>query len=337
VPLRVPWNPAVRAELSALLRADRPDIVHLHNVFPLLSPSVLAACTDAGVPTVATLHNYQQICVTGTLYRDGHICTDCAGRLPLPAVVHGCYRGSRLATLPLAVSLAANRRRWWSAVARFFCISLAQREQLIQAGMPGGRLTVKYNFVPNVSAVREDGPMEHVLYLGRLTAEKGVPVLMDAWDLIAQRGGIGVPLVIAGDGPLRGEVERWAHGRSDVRVLGLQSKVRCQALSVGAACVVVPSTWWEPFGLVAAEAMAAGVPVVAADHGALSDLIRDGVTGMLHRPGEPTSLADCLLRVVSSSGMNRAMGVAARRRYEQEFSQTAGLDRLVAEYRSVIG
>ena len=139
VPLLVPWNPAVRTELAARLRADRPDVVHVHNVFPLLSPAVLAACADAGVPAVATLHNYTQVCPPGTLQRDGRPCTECVGSAPLPAVRHGCYRSSRLATVPLAVSLSVNRRRWWSGVERFFCISAAQRDVLVRpACRPSG-------------------------------------------------------------------------------------------------------------------------------------------------------------------------------------------------------
>jgi glycosyltransferase involved in cell wall biosynthesis len=338
LPLRVPRNPAARAELSALLRADRPDIVHVHNVFPLLSPSVLSACADARIPTVATLHNYQQICVTGTFYRDGHTCTACAGRLPLPAMIHGCYRGSRLATAPLAVSIAANRGLWWSTVVRFFCISSAQRDLLVKAGMPPDKLTVKYNFLPGTPELRNGNAdrAEHVLYLGRLAEEKGIPVLMEAWDLARKTGKITLPLVIAGAGPLSGEVERWARGRPDVRVLGSRSRRECQAVIARSACVVVPSSWWEAFGLVAAESMAAGVPVVAANHGALSDLVQDGVTGLLHRPGDAASLADCLVRMISSAPESHAMGIAARQRYEKDFSQSTGLDRLVAEYRLAI-
>lgn len=134
VPLLVPWNPAVRREFAARLRAERPDVVHVHNVFPLLSPAVLAACADAGVPAVATLHNYTQICPPGTLQREGRPCTECVGSSPLPAVRHGCYRDSRVATVPLAVSLSVNRRRWWTGVERFFCISAAQREVLVRGG-----------------------------------------------------------------------------------------------------------------------------------------------------------------------------------------------------------
>ncbi|MGH3903817.1 MAG: glycosyltransferase [Pseudonocardiaceae bacterium] len=335
VPFRVPWNSAVRSELAARLRAQRPDVVHVHNTFPLLSPSVVAACADVGVPAVATLHNYMMVCPPGTLYRDGQVCTDCTHRLPLPALRHGCYRGSRLATVPVALSLVANRHRWWSGVARFFCISDSQRKILIQAGMPAERLAVKHNFVPD-PGVRREGPGEHVLYLGRLTAEKGIRLLMSAWDTITARGGIGVPLVLAGTGPLQEEVSRWAQGRDDVRYLGLQSRADCTKLMAGAGAVLAPSTWLETFGLVVVEAMAVGVPAVTAAHGAFVELIEDGVTGLLHRPDDPDSLATCLRRVVSTPEANRAMGEAARRRYEHDFTPAVGLDRLIAGYEAAI-
>lgn len=336
VPFRVPWNPAVRSELAARLRAERPDVVHVHNTFPLLSPSVVAACADVGVPTVATLHNYMMVCPPGTLYRDGQVCTDCTThRLPLPALRHGCYRGSRLATVPVALSMVANRRRWWSGVARFFCISDAQRTILIQAGMPAERLAVKHNFVPD-PGVRRDGPGEHVLYLGRLTAEKGVRLLMSAWDMIAAGGGLGMPLVLAGTGPLQEDVVRWARDRDDVRYLGLLSTADCRQVIARSAAVVAPSNWMETFGLVVVEAMAADVPAVAAAHGAFVELIEDGVTGLLHRPDDPDSLVECLRRVVATPETNRTMGEAARRRYEQNFTPATGLDRLVAGYQAAI-
>ncbi|WP_354637398.1 glycosyltransferase [Kitasatospora camelliae] len=335
VPLLVPWNPAVRSELAARLRAERPDVVHVHNVFPLLSPAVLAACADAGVPAVATLHNYTQVCPPGTLQRDGRPCTACTGGSPLPAVRHGCYRGSRLATVPLAVSLSVNRRRWWSGVERFFCISAAQRDVLVRSGMPPERLAVKHNFVPDPGE-RRTGDGEHVLYLGRLAEAKGVRLLMAAWDELAAGGGVGVPLVVAGAGPLEREVTAWAAGRDDVRCVGLYDTARCrQALSRSVA-VVAPSTWLEAFGLVVVEAMAAGVPAVAAGHGAFVELVEDGVTGLLHRPGEAASLASCLRRVTADQGRNREMGRAARRRYEQGFSPAVGLERLLEGYRSAI-
>ncbi|MGW3252761.1 glycosyltransferase [Streptomyces fungicidicus] len=335
LPLLVPWNPAVRRELAARLRAGRPDVVHIHNVFPLLSPAVLAACADAGVPAVATLHNYTQICPPGTLQRDGRPCAECVGATPLPAVRHGCYRGSRLATVPLAVSLSANRRRWWTGVERFLCISAAQRDVLVRAGMPAERLAVKHNFVPE-PGVRRTGAGEHLLYLGRLAEAKGVRLLMAAWDELAAAGGVGVPLVIAGTGPLEDEVTAWAADRDDVRYAGLYDTDRCRRAIAGAVAVVAPSTWLEAFGLVAVEAMAAGVPVVAAGHGAFTELVEDGGTGLLHRPGDAASLASRIRRITAEEDRNREMGRAARRRYERGFSPAVGLERLLEEYRTAI-
>ncbi|GHF81134.1 glycosyltransferase [Streptomyces filamentosus] len=336
VPFLVPWNPAVRTELAARLRADRPDVVHVHNVFPLLSPAVLAACADAGVPVVATLHNYTQVCPPGTLHRAGGPCSACVGKaVPLPAVRHGCYRDSRLATVPLAVNLAVNRRRWWTGVERFLCISAAQREVLVRSGMPAGRLVVKHNFVPD-PGVRRTGPGEHLLFLGRLAESKGVRLLMEAWDALAADGGVGVPLVLAGAGPLEREVAAWAAGRDDVRHAGLYDPEQCRAAVARSVAVVAPSLARETFGLVVAEAMAAGVPAVAAGHGGFTELVEDGVTGLLHRPGDAGSLADALRRITARPDPGAAMGPAARSRYERFFSPAVGLERLVEEYRSAI-
>ncbi|WP_459248013.1 glycosyltransferase family 4 protein [Streptomyces youssoufiensis] len=336
IPLLVPWNPAVRTELAARLRATRPDVVHVHNVFPLLSPAVLAACADAGVPTVATLHNYTQVCPPGTLRRDGRLCADCVGTtVTLPAVRHGCYRNSRLATVPLAVSLAVNRRRWWSGVRRFLCISAAQREVLVRSGMPAERLVVKHNFVPDPGA-RRVGAGEHVLFLGRLAEAKGVRLLMAAWDEIAASGGVGVPLVLAGTGPLEAEVSAWAEGRDDVRYVGLYDQDQCQRAIARSVAVLAPSMSLETFGLVVVEAMAAGVPPIAAGHGAFVELVEDGVTGLLHEPGDAASLADRVRRIAADPARNQELGRAARLRYEQGFSPAVGLRRLEEEYRSAI-
>ena len=334
VPLRVPWNAPVRDELAARLRAERPDIVHVHNTFPLISPAVVAACTSVGVPVVATLHNYLLVCPRGTLYRDGRMCSDCVGSAPLPAVRHGCYRDSRLATVPLVANLMVNRGRWARDVAALFCISHAQRATLVRSGMPPDRLVVKPNFVLEPDA-RRAGAGRHVLYVGRLAEEKGVRLLMAAWDRLTAQGPVGPPLVVAGAGPLQAEVERWAAGREDVEYRGLQSRAACAELMADAVTVVVPSTWMEAFGLVAAEAMAAGVPAVVAAHGGPAELVEDGVAGVHHRPGDAGSLAQAL-RAVLPEERNRAMGVAARRRYERDFTPARGLSDLVGAYEDVL-
>jgi glycosyltransferase involved in cell wall biosynthesis len=332
VPFAVPWNPVARKAFADRLRRERPDVVHVHNTFPLLSPSILDACRDAAVPVVATLHNYTQICPTGTLYRDGGVCTSCVGRVPLPAVRHGCYRGSAVASVPVALSLQVNRRRWWRSVSRFLCISDAQRQTLIANGMPPDLLTVKYNFVADTEH-RRTGRGEHLLYLGRLAEEKGVRLLMAAWDRLAAGGGLGVPLVIAGAGPLSDEVATWAAPRHDVRFVGRLDNESSRAMVARSVAVVVPSEWLETFGLVVVEAMAAGVPAVVAGHSSLAELVSDGVTGLTHTPGDATSLADALGRVVRAPS---SLGRAARERYDREFTREVGLAKLVANYRQVI-
>ncbi|MFD2466913.1 glycosyltransferase family 4 protein [Amycolatopsis silviterrae] len=330
VPLQVPWNRASRTELRAQLRRDRPDVVHVHNTFPLLSPSVLAACAEARVPVVATLHNYGLVCPPGTLYRDGRICTDCVGGLPIPAVRHGCYRGSAAATVPMAVNLLVNRERWRTGVTRFFCISAAQRRILVDAGMPAARMTVKHNFVPDQGR-RRIGEGEHLLFLGRLTEEKGIPLLQAAWERYTGK----LPLLIAGTGPLSDEVDAWAASRDNVSYMGLQDRASCQELIARAAAVVVPSTWLEAFGLVVVEAMAAGVPTVAPVHGAFEELITDGVTGLLHPPGDAAALAHALHEVADFE-RNQKMGEAARQRYEADFTPEVGLKRLLDGYEEAI-
>lgn len=332
VPLGVPWNPAARSALAERLRRERPDIVHVHNTFPLLSASVVDACRSTAVPVVATLHNYTQVCPSGTLYRDGAVCTACVGKLPIPAVRHGCYRGSPVQTVPLALSFLVNKRRWWSSVSRFLCISDAQRRTLIANGMPAELLAVKYNFVADTDK-RRSGTGEHLLYLGRLTAEKGVELLMAAWDKVSAAGGLGVPLVIAGAGPLADRVSRWAARRHDVRFAGRLDAAESRAAVARSVAVVVPSQWLETFGLVVVEAMAAGVPAVVAGHSSLAELVTDGVTGLTHTPGDAASLADALARMVRAPS---SLGLAARERYEHEFTRAVGLANLLTHYRKVI-
>jgi glycosyltransferase involved in cell wall biosynthesis len=330
----VPGSRRAAADFRAAVRQFRPDVVHLHNTFPMVTASVITAATDLGVPVVATLHQYRLICHSGTLYRDGRICDDCVGRAGLPGIRHGCYRGSVAATVPMAVAMLANRRRWRTGVERFFCISAAQRDTLVRAGLPADRLTVKHNFVPE-PAHRRTGPGSYLLYLGRLTEEKGVRLLMAAWDRLAAAGGVGVPLRIAGSGDLAAEVAAWVRGREDVEYLGLCDRARCEQLAAGARAVVVPSVWPETFGLVVVEAMAAGVPVVAAAHGAFVELIEENVSGLLHEPGDVASLSDAL-GVIADPDRALRMGTAARTRYESAFTTEIGVARLVEGYRAAM-
>jgi glycosyltransferase involved in cell wall biosynthesis len=330
----IPRSKRAARSFSAHLAAARPDIVHVHNTFPMVTPSVIPAARAAGVPVVATLHNYRQICPPGQLHRDGRSCDDCVGRLPWPAIKHGCYRDSPAATVPLAVAMVANRATWWQGVDRFFCISAAQRNLLVAGGMPAERMVVKHNFVPEPPVVRR-GAGEHYLYLGRLTLAKGVRLLMTAWDELTRDQRSDVPLVIAGSGDLEREVADWAAQRPDVEYVGLRDRRECSELLARARAAVMPSEWAETFGLVAVEAMAAGVPTVAPAHGAFVELITDGQSGLLHEPGDVASLCTTL-RAVADPDTSVRLGAAAHRRYLADFTEEVALHRQLDAYRDVL-
>lgn len=337
VPLSVVRNPRAASAFEEFLVRVQPDVVHVHNVYPLLSPSVLHVCARRSVPCVVTLHNYRHVCPDGTLFRDGALCRRCVERrVALPALVHRCYRGSAAATAPLVLSSAANRHLWRTVPSAYVFLSRAQRREFASLRLPGTRCFVKGNFVEQSVGSRR--PEDLVVYLGRLTEAKGVRVLMDAWDRYTASGpGPGMRLAVAGAGPLEPELLRWAASRSSVEPLGLLEQSQCADLLRRARAVVVPSEWPEPFGLVAAEAMAAGVPTIATAHGSFVDLVDHGVTGFLYRPGDPQALA-ALLRHVADAAPEAldAMGAAARQAHARHLDPLRNVAQLSAVYRFAV-
>jgi glycosyltransferase involved in cell wall biosynthesis len=338
VPAQMLWSVNAASELAGVVRVSRPDVVHVHSVFPLISPSVLRTCQSLRVPTVITVHAYDLVCCGGSLFRTGVECRECLGRrLPLPGVKHGCYRKSRVATLPVAAAMVAHRRIWRNVPDAYIFLSHAQHHELLSLGLPPGRCFVKANFTAPTRR-RENSQHHLVLYLGRLDEGKGVRVLMRAWDrYMAMPGRRALRLAIAGSGPLDREVRAWAHHRRSVEMHGLVARDRCTELLARAAAAVVPSEWPEPFGLVAIEAMAAGVPPIATTQGALPELITDQVDGLLYPPGDEASLATLLQRIQDAPEWCTKLGVAAIETYERRFTQAVNLPQLEDIYRFAIG
>jgi glycosyltransferase involved in cell wall biosynthesis len=336
LPAAVVWNGGVRRDLRAVLRANRPDVVHVHNTFPLLSASVLYACRDARVPVVVTLHNYKLACASGDFFRAGAVCHDCAAGNLAGAMRHGCYRNSRAATAPVALAAVAHRRAWRTLVAAYACISAAQRDLLRGLELPVQRVFVRHNMIPARPAAAVPRRPE-VIYAGRLDAAKGVPVLLAGWDrYLATAGSPGLSLVIAGSGPLEDDVRAWAAARPSVRFAGQLAPGACAAAMAAARAVVLPSAWEETFGLAAVEAMALGVAPVAAGHGAFPELITDGVDGMLFRPGDPAALAAAFKLADKNDEIFKEYGAQARKTYEQRFDPQDSLRQLVDIYRYAI-
>jgi glycosyltransferase involved in cell wall biosynthesis len=331
LPARVVWSPAERRRCREAIRQFRPHIVHVHNTFPMLSPSVLAACSDEGVPVVMTLHNFRLACANGMLLRDGAPCELCVGRLPLDALRYGCYRDSRAATVPVALLIAAHRllRTHARQVDLFLALNGFTRDLAIRSGLPAERVVVKPNFVPDPGEVRP-GPGQSVLFLGRLERAKGVDLLLEAWQGIPMHAST---LVIAGDGELRPKVEALARSRPDVRYLGQRSHEECMQLLLEARALILPSRLYENMPLTILEAFAAGVGVVGPDHGPFPELIGDDQRGLSFLAGDPTELRDILRKVISDDALTTALGARARSHYKDHYTAERNLAALRIAYR----
>jgi glycosyltransferase involved in cell wall biosynthesis len=313
------WSSASYEKLIRLLRRNSPEVAHFHNTFPLISPSVYYACRNAGTPVVQTLHNYRLVCAGALLLRNGRLCEDCLHRrLPWPGMLHSCYRGSRIQSAAVVSMLAFHRLlgTWRREVDLYIAPSAFAKREFVRGGLPESRIAVKPNFVyPDPGPEKRDGG--YVLYSGRLSPEKGMAVLLGAW-----RGLKGIPLAIAGDGPLMDLMREFALGRpeQDVRLYGQCSRSEVFALMKGARMLVFTSTCLESFSMVIAEAFACGLPVIAPDSGAAAELVEDRRTGLLFRSGEPQDLADKLAWLWSHTAEARRMGLEARAEFEAKFS-----------------
>jgi glycosyltransferase involved in cell wall biosynthesis len=310
-------RPALR-DLRALLRADRPDLVHLHNPYPLLSPFVVRTARDAGIPVVQTVHNYRHACANGVLFRDGSPCTACLGRrLPVPAVLHGCYRGSRAQSLAMATALAVHRRTW-GLVDLFLAPSAAVASHLIGYGIAPDRVLVKPNAVadPGPPAPLGDG----FLFAGRAAPEKGLDLLLAAFARHPS-GSLGRLRVASATVPC---------GLSDVDFLGPLTPAGVRAAIRASAVVVVPSRWPEVLPTIALEALAAGRPVLGTAVGGIPDTIGDaGWTVSPH----VDALAAALPRALAEA---RWLVDLARRRYLTHYHPAVVTPQLLAAYASVL-
>ena len=327
------WNPATYRALQQRIERLKPHIVHFHNTFPSMSPSVLHAAHRSGAAVVMTLHNFRMLCPSANLFRDGVICTDCLPRkVKWPAVLHKCYRGSRAASGTVA-GLAAFQQIAGSlrAVDRFITPSEAAREQFLRAGFPADRVSVKPNAIPQPSQPLSRQPREKfALFVGRLVPEKGVLTMLEAWR---RPEAPKIPLVIVGEGPLSGTAES---GGDLFKVMGRLAPADVQALMLRASLLIFPSEWYEPFGLTIIEAWANGLPVLAAKIGAAGKLIEPGVTGDTFEAGSADALAKAASRLMAAPELLDEMSERARDRYSRGFSADANLKQLAAIYRDAL-
>ncbi len=327
--LQVPYSLPARRLLLDRIRHFHPDIVHVHNFFPTLSPSVYDACREVGVPVVQTLHNYRLMCANGLVFRDGKSCTDCFGHtFPLPAIQHGCYRGSRIGSAAVSAMIGIHRVRqtWTHRVNRFIALTeFARGLFAAEAGIPAEKIDVKPNAAPDPGL--GDACGGYALYVGRLSPEKGIETL-----LAACRGGeLGMPLNVAGSGPLEAMVQ--AEQRAGkLEFAGLQDEAGVRRLMLHARVLLIPSLWFEGLPMVVPEAYGAGLPIVASRIGALETLVEDGVNGLLVEPGNPAALAQAVRRIAASPSLESGLRLRARQTYEELYRPEANLRLLLEIY-----
>ncbi len=318
------WSVAAQRELGVRIRRFRPDVVHCHNLFPAFSPAVLRT---ARAPVVVTLHNYRLLCLPSTFLRDEAICERCHGRSVWRGVVHRCYRGSLPASAALGASLSIHRAAaTFRRVARYLAVSAFVRDKHVAAGFSPQAITVKPNF--SWPANRRARSGEYYLAVGRLSGEKGFQTAVRAWD-----EGLPARLVVAGDGPLRTELQ--AVAPSNVEFLGAVPSDRVPDLIARARAVIVPSICYEGSPRSITEAYAAGVPVIGSRLGAIPEVVDEDVTGLLVPPSDPSALRVAALRLADDA-LCRRLGEGAYAAWERLYSPERAIGNLELTYRGVI-
>ena len=333
--LSTPWNPFSVSRLRRFLAHERPDIMHVHNTFPLLSPAIFSAAAEFPTARVLTLHNYRTFCAAGIPLRRQRTCTDCLDqRSVLPALRHGCYRDNRLATLPMAAMIALHRTlgTWHRHVDAFICLSAFQRDILAAAGLPGEKIHIKPNFYPNPPTPlpwkdRDDA----VLFIGRLADYKGVRHLIKIW----QEWGDAAPrLELIGDGPERAFIEESAARYDRIKLLGQLSFAETQGRLAKTKLLVLPSICVEGFPMVIREAFALGVPVATSRLGPLPAIVHEGKVGRLFPPGDEPEMLRIIREMWNDKGNLATMGSAAHEEFEQKYTAERNCRQLLNIYRN---
>ncbi|NVJ93039.1 MAG: glycosyltransferase family 4 protein [Methylocystaceae bacterium] len=334
------WSPFSFRNIKETILSEEPDIIHVHNMFPLISPSVFFAANKTDTPIVFTLHNYRLFCASGIPLRDGLPCTLCLDQSSTwPSLRYGCYRGSRFATLPLAASIALHRKMktWESKVDAFITLTDFQRDVMFNAGLPLTKLITKPHFYSNASApidfTKRD---DHIIFVGRLSEEKGVKFLIQSWVIWGEKAPV---LDIVGEGPL-GEKLRVLVEESDLhgKVIfhGKVSYDETQKLIAKSKMLVLPSICFEGFPMVIREAFALGVPVAASRLGSMSCLVEEDLNGILFSPGDPRDMYNVLKCAWEEKFKLESMAKDAFHEYQQKYTEKSNYKRLIEIYKIAI-
>lgn len=331
--LRTVWSSEAHQIVKQRLTGSTYDIVHVQNFFPLISPSVYYAAKAQGVPVVQTLRNYRLLCPNALFFRDGQVCEDCLGKfIPYPGVLHRCYRDNLAASGVTASMLTVHQfmQTWKSMVDVYIALTEFARQKFIEGGLPAEKIVVKPNFIhPDPSP--GEGRGGYALFVGRLSVEKGLDTLLAAWEHIGKQ----IPLKIVGEGPLASQVAQVVERLPQVEWLGRKPMADVHALMGEAMVLIFPSKWYETFGRVAVEAFAKGTPAIAANIGAIAELVDHGRTGLHFQPGNSADLAAQVEWVLEHPRELAQMRQEARAEFETKYMAKENYRRLMDIYSLV--
>jgi len=326
------YNPDVDLQLSKLIAQEQPDLVHFHNTFPLIGLAGYQAAARAGVPIIQTLHNFRLLCPSSSFLRKGRVCQLCANRsFAWPAIRHACYQHNSLASGVVAIDNYWNLRNKIKHTSQFIALTEHARNIFVSSGFPQQKLALKPNFV-RLDPGEQTTVGPEVLYVGRLSEEKGINVLLEAWMQHAAP----YPLKIVGDGPLGHQVAAASQKNPFIQWLGQLSHEDTIAEIKKANVLVMPSICFETFGRTTIEAFATGLPVVASNLGAMAEIVLDGVTGLRFEPGNPLDCLEKIRMIAENSQLRQQLARAARQEYLNRYSADSNYQILLQIYESAI-
>jgi glycosyltransferase involved in cell wall biosynthesis len=331
------YNLDAKKKLETFISNNKFDIAHLHIYYGKLTSSILKPLKEQGIPIVQTLHEYKIVCPTYKLYDGNNLCLDCADNNFYKAIFKKCNRNSFSKTFVSAaesyISLWAGSQR---LIDKFITVSEFQKRQIIEMGFMPGKITTIHNFI-DVSSYpnfHQDG--DYVLYFGRIEKVKGIDSLLEAFEILPPT----IKLVIVGHGEYESEVRARISSSKKlydrVKLLGFMSKDELSQTIHKSKFVIVPSIWYETFGLTVVEAMAHYKPVIGANIGGITEIISHEIDGLLFEPGDFAELSKHIRYLWNDDSLVKNMGYAARKKVETEFSPKIHFEKLNTIYKSLI-
>jgi glycosyltransferase involved in cell wall biosynthesis len=329
------WSFKNYKAVQELIIKEKPDIVHIHTFFPLLSPSILYAAKRRGVKVVATLHDTRFICPCATSLRGTQLCNECGDGHYIRMCKYGCFKGSRLKSFLVAGIFKYHRIRksFYKQIDKYICLNESQIALLKNIGFNGKKIVKKYNFVPdaeaNLKTVKVEGlPERYAVFYGRIGEEKGIRILMKVWDKLPD-----IPLVIMGGGPLEDELKVWADKHVNVYFLGYTQHDKCLSIVKGGEFVVFPSIWYEGCSMVEIEAESLGNALIATDLGFSVEAIENGINGYKVALGDVNGFIKTIKKLWSEPEQCRNLGENARADYEAKYLPEDNYRQLMEVYK----